>query len=66
MATMYENLCGWGRVDKFQNCATMNCQRNITSTLATQLPHKFLYIVAILIHNHFESPNTFTLSSCLS
>jgi hypothetical protein len=23
-------------------------------------PHKFSYIVAILIHNHFESPNTTT------
>jgi hypothetical protein len=36
----------------------MNCQRNINSTLPTQLPHKFSYIVAILGHNHFESPNT--------
>jgi hypothetical protein len=24
----------------------------------TQLPHKFSYIVAILGHNHFESPNS--------
>jgi hypothetical protein len=36
----------------------MNCQRNINSTLPTQLSHKFSYIVAILGHNHFESPNT--------
>jgi hypothetical protein len=35
----------------------MNCQRNVNSILPTQLPHKFAYIVAILIHNHFESPN---------
>jgi hypothetical protein len=28
----------------------MNCQRNINSTLPTQLPHKFSYIVAILSH----------------
>jgi hypothetical protein len=39
----------------------MNCQRNINSTLPTQLPHKFSYIVAILGHNHFESPNITTL-----
>jgi hypothetical protein len=44
--------------DSFQNCATMNCQRNINSTLPTQFPHGFSYIVAILGHNHFESPNT--------
>jgi hypothetical protein len=37
----------------------MNCQGNITSTLPTQLPHKFSYIVAILGHNHFESPNIY-------
>jgi hypothetical protein len=43
--------------DKFQNCATMNCQRNVNCILPTQLPHKFSYIVAILIHNHFELPN---------
>jgi hypothetical protein len=36
----------------------MDCQRNINSTLPTQLPHKFSYIVTILGHNHFESPNT--------
>jgi hypothetical protein len=35
----------------------MNCQKNVNSILYTQLPHKFSYIVAILIHNHFESPN---------
>jgi hypothetical protein len=37
----------------------MNCQRNVNSILPTQLSHKFSYIVAILIHNHFESPNTY-------
>jgi hypothetical protein len=35
----------------------MNYQRNVNSVLPTQLPHKFAYIVAILINNHFESPN---------
>jgi hypothetical protein len=44
--------------DKFQNCATMNYHRNVNSILPTQLPHIFSYIVAILLHNHFESPNT--------
>jgi hypothetical protein len=34
----------------------MNCQGNVNSTLPTQLPHKCSYIVAILGHNHFESP----------
>jgi hypothetical protein len=34
--------------DNFQNCATMNCKRNVNSILPTQLPHKFSYIVAIL------------------
>jgi hypothetical protein len=43
--------------DNFQNCATMNWQRNVNSLLPTQLPHTFSYIVAILIHNHFESLN---------
>jgi hypothetical protein len=50
--------------DSFQNCATMNCQRNINSTLPTQLPHKFSYIVAILGHNHFESPNMLCDNCC--
>jgi hypothetical protein len=39
----------------------MNCQGNVNSTLPTQLPHKFSYIVAILGHNHFESPNIYYL-----
>jgi hypothetical protein len=42
----------------------MNCQRNINSTLPTQLPHKFSYIVAIFGHNHFESPNTCGTEAC--
>jgi hypothetical protein len=37
----------------------MNCQRNVNSILPTELPHRFSYIVAILIHDHFESPNIF-------
>jgi hypothetical protein len=41
-------------LDNFQNCPTLNCQRNVNSIVPTQLPHKFQYI---LIHNYFESPN---------
>jgi hypothetical protein len=37
-------------------CTLMKCHTN-DSTSSTQLPHKFSYIVAILGHNHFESPN---------
>jgi hypothetical protein len=37
----------------------MNCQRNVTSTLPTQLPHKFSYMVAGFIHNYFKSPNMY-------
>jgi hypothetical protein len=29
----------------------MKCHANVNSTPPTQLPHKFSYIVAILIHN---------------
>jgi hypothetical protein len=36
----------------------MKCHTNVNSTPPTQLPHKFSYIVAILINNHFESPKT--------
>jgi hypothetical protein len=39
-------------------CTLMKCHKNDNSTSSTQLPHKFSYIVAILDHNHFESPNT--------
>jgi hypothetical protein len=35
----------------------MNCQRNVNSILPKELAHTFSYIVAIFIHNHFESPN---------
>jgi hypothetical protein len=35
----------------------MKCHTNDNSTSSTQLPHQFSYIVAILGHNHFESPN---------
>jgi hypothetical protein len=42
----------------FQNC---DCQRNVNSILPTELSHTFSYIVAILIHNHFESPNILRL-----
>jgi hypothetical protein len=38
----------------------MKCHTNINSTPFTQLPHTFSYIVAILGHNHFESPNMYT------
>jgi hypothetical protein len=38
-------------------CTLMKCHTNVNSTPFTQLPHKFSYIVAILGHNHFESPN---------
>jgi hypothetical protein len=31
---------------------------HVNSIAPIQLPHKFSYIVAILILNHFESPNT--------
>jgi hypothetical protein len=40
-------------------CTPMKCHANVNSTPPTQLPHKFSYIVAILGHNHFESPNTY-------
>jgi hypothetical protein len=36
----------------------MKCHTNVNFTPPTQLPHTFSYIVAILIRNHFESPNT--------
>jgi hypothetical protein len=35
----------------------MKRHTNVNSTPPTQLPHTFSYIVAILIHNHFESTN---------
>jgi hypothetical protein len=38
----------------------MKCHTNDNSTSSTQLPHKFSYIVAILGHNHFESPNMYS------
>jgi hypothetical protein len=34
----------------------MNCQKN-NSALPTQLPGEFSYMVAMLGHSHFESPN---------
>jgi hypothetical protein len=37
----------------------MKCHTNDNSTSSTQLPHKFSYIVDILGHNHFESPNMY-------
>jgi hypothetical protein len=59
-------------LDNFQNCALMNCQRNVNSLLPPELSHTFSYIAAIFIHNHFESPsrlldnfnNNFYLRSC--
>jgi hypothetical protein len=49
--------------DNFQNCATMNCQRNDNSIPPPQLPHTSSNTVATLTHNHFESLNT-TLWHC--
>jgi hypothetical protein len=43
----------------------MKCHTNINSTPLTQLPDKFSYIVAILGHNHFESPNMYYSSNIL-
>jgi hypothetical protein len=34
----------------------MKCHTVVNPTPPTRLPHKFSSIVAILIHNHFESP----------
>jgi hypothetical protein len=39
----------------------MKCRRNVNSTPPTQLPHTFSDIVAIFIHNHFESPKIILL-----
>jgi hypothetical protein len=50
MATMYENVCG-NCVGIVDICVTFHMRG------PTELPHKFSYIVAILIHNYFESPN---------
>jgi hypothetical protein len=51
----FDTIAHW--FDNVQNCATPNCQKKVNSIPPTQFPHKFLYIVAILIQNHFESPN---------
>jgi hypothetical protein len=45
--------------DNFENCATMNCQKNVNSIPPTRLPHRFLYMVARFIDNYFESPNIY-------
>jgi hypothetical protein len=57
-------MCGWGIVDIYVTFHMhafdffiplhIDCQRNVNSILPTELPHKFSYIVATLIHNHFE------------
>jgi hypothetical protein len=39
----------------------MKCHTNGNYISSTQLPHKFSYIVAILGHNHFESPNNISI-----
>jgi hypothetical protein len=36
----------------------MKCHTNVNSIPPTQLSHTFSYIVAKLIHNHFESPTS--------
>jgi hypothetical protein len=38
----------------------MKCHTNVNFTPPTQLPHTFSSIVAILIHNHFKSPNMYS------
>jgi hypothetical protein len=42
---------------KKSNARLRNVIQISTVYPTTQLPHKFSYVVAILIHNHFESPN---------
>jgi hypothetical protein len=42
----------------------MKCHTNVNSTPPTQLPHKFSNIIAILIHNHFESLNIKDTQMC--
>jgi hypothetical protein len=54
------------RFDNLQNCATMNCQRNVNSTLPTQLPHKFSYIVAYLATIILNHPIHFLLANITS
>jgi hypothetical protein len=44
----------------------MKCHTNVNFTPPTQLPHKFSSIVAILIHNHFESPHIFKIAAYYS
>jgi hypothetical protein len=41
---------------KIPEVVKVNNYRNVNSILPTELPHTFSYIVAIFIHNHFESP----------
>jgi hypothetical protein len=43
-------------------CTLMKCHTNDNSTSSTQLQHKLSYIVAILGHNHFESPNRYKIN----
>jgi hypothetical protein len=45
--------------------APMKCHTNVNYIPPTQLPHKFSYIVAILIHNHFESVNIIILNDVI-
>jgi hypothetical protein len=44
-------------------CTLVKCHTNVNSTPPTQLAHTFSYIVAILIHNHFESHNIYNVGS---
>jgi hypothetical protein len=46
-------------------CTLVKCHTNDNSASSTQLPHKFSYIVAILGHNNFESPNIINLKIAL-
>jgi hypothetical protein len=67
MASMYENLCGncVGRIELTFLWQLIIAQFWKLSSQCAQLPHTFSYIVAILIHNHFESPNIYQISKWL-
>jgi hypothetical protein len=52
-------------IKKKIKCTLMKYHTNVNSTPPTHLPHKFSYIVAILIDNHFESPNILPVKQLL-
>jgi hypothetical protein len=53
---IYVATCGQGKGD-ISLTVHRRAILKVNSTPFTQLPHKFSYIVAILGHNHFASPN---------